>query len=442
MFDFLKRPIESHGTVLFRGTLPPGLQEMTQFDADGLEVDAIPAADGIAWAVRLRHPDWGEAEVHAPKEVDAPPRELLRPDPRLDSDDVDAIASCQCGLYLKTEGRKQNVLRDRKQFLRFGRLLMGDDGVVVLDLVSHRFWARHELDVELSHDADLDVEALFALHAVFEEPEDGGADDEEERNVYWLHTHGLGEVGCFDFDILRPHATFLDNSSDLTRAVAFAILQGRFKENGQAIQFVDPGNPMAGISADRFQREGPADEAALREDPGGDHTERRVVLCDPPGKRWFGLGKTPLRAARSLQKPLDEHSVMQFSNEASALMADRARRTFDLMQAYVEEFSEIPMQPAAKLSYQVDGGGEYDREHLWFEVHGHRDGQVDATLLNEPFNIAAMSAGDRRLHDLDRLTDWLIMTPVGTINPRECAGVRILRQHYDEIVQAVQATDG
>lgn len=98
------------------------------------------------------------------------------------------------------------------------------------------------------------------------------------------------------------------------------------------------------------------------------------------------------------------------------------------------------MLTAVKIGYQVDGGSETNREHLWFEVHGVTGGTVDATLLNEPYHIARMRAGERGAHPVDQLSDWVILTPAGTLSPRGLAAVHTLREHREELLAALRAS--
>ena len=63
-------------------------------------------------------------------------------------------------------------------------------------MTSELFWSPAMLDDELAHDADLDVEALYTIHA--------STTTAARSRVYWLHTHGLEALGAFDIDVLRP----------------------------------------------------------------------------------------------------------------------------------------------------------------------------------------------------------------------------------------------
>ncbi len=188
----------------------------------------------------------------------------------------------------------------------------------------------------------------------------------------------------------------------------------------------------------RFHREADPAIAALRENDAS-HNSNRVVLCDPSSQGFFTrLFRKGLRPSRFLSAELPEHAMSSFSNEATALMSARARDTYSVLRALLEEFEEIPCQALAKIGYVVDGGAPEDREHMWFEIHKADADGLDATLINTPFNIGNMKAGDRRKHDLAKLTDWMIMTPAGPINPRFTTPARRIRQHKDKLIEAVR----
>jgi hypothetical protein len=61
-------------------------------------------------------------------------------------------------------------------------------------------------------------------------------------------------------------------------------------------------------------------------------------------------------------------------------------------------------------------------------------------LLNDPFDIAEMKAGERRTRPMERLTDWSLVTPVGDLTPRSLEIARTLREHRPEILEALAAS--
>src|SRR4029450_2172755 len=64
---------------------------------------------------------------------------------------------------------------------------------------------------------DGDTGALYTIHLIYEE----GA---EPPVAYWLHTHGLADLGAFDLDIVAPHPAFTEQCGELFRAVAIQTL--------------------------------------------------------------------------------------------------------------------------------------------------------------------------------------------------------------------------
>lgn len=81
---------------------------------------------------------------------------------------------------------------------------------------------------------------------------------------------------------------------------------------------------------------------------------------------------------------------------------------------------------------------EGSKEHLWFEAHAIGDDTIDATLENKPFAVD-LTPGERAERPLDLLTDWVLMTPAGSVTPRSMSAARSLREHADEVRAAMAA---
>ena len=325
---------------------------------------------------------------------------------------------------LMMEAQQENVLRDRKNLLYYLGSALGRDGLAAIDHTAGRLWSRESLDDELCHDADLDIESIYTIHVVThnEEP-------------IWLHTHGLAEIGNFDFDILEPSKDIARaGGGDLLRSIALAIVEGSVSVSTPRYPVASPGGDVRFVSAEEFTSGADAALAArLRPNAHDGHNSQRAVLCEPGGgflSRWFGRG---LKPSRFLSGEIPDTVIMQFSTEASRLMAARARSTFNLFRTFAAEFREFECPAIVKLGYRVDDGDEDDKEHLWFEVHETFDDAVDATLSNQPYNIARMKMGERGRHPLELLSDWMVLTPAGPISPRFTTPARVLRLRKDEI---------
>ncbi|MBI5545120.1 MAG: DUF2314 domain-containing protein [Deltaproteobacteria bacterium] len=123
-------------------------------------------------------------------------------------------------------------------------------------------------------------------------------------------------------------------------------------------------------------------------------------------------------------------------------MAARAQKMLSVLRQVSEELAEFEPGVLVKLGYRMDGGGETDREHLWFEVHGFQGDSVDATLTNAPFYIARLQQGARGLHPLELLSDWAVFTPFGRVDPRQTRTLRFIRANRErlrEVMVSVKA---
>ena len=237
----------------------------------------------------------------------------------------------------------------------------------------------------------------------------------------------------------RPQRLFtlLREQFDLLRAIAFAIVEGA---SGGEIRPVIGGDPILLVPVGTFMQSASSEDRALRDAPG--HDEARVVCCDPsPGALARRLGKAKFRPSRLLgQGMVDGEGLVGFSKQATELTAERARGSIRLLTAFMEEFEDLNCEALVKLGYPTDSHGESSCEHLRFRGHSVGTDSVDATLLNEPFDIAAMLAGERRTHSLERLSDWLLFTPAGQLTPRSLHLARVLRELRSEIVERLAAT--
>ncbi|MEA2708831.1 MAG: hypothetical protein QOF78_1432 [Phycisphaerales bacterium] len=429
MFNWRNRSVDLLGSVFFRGSMPPRAADFEFLTQHGVRLEPRdPGNENVHWLLRASHDSWGDADILCPRGMPRPPRIFIEFDPDLTPDEKETAAAGETPVLVRTQGSKEDVLTDRKSLLRYLGAVMANDGVVAMDLVSHRMWSRAALDDELSHDADVDIVALYTLHAV-------GSDSRGEADgAEWLHTHGLAELGFFDFDILQPSEALEDTAADALRAIAFAIVEGEVTKSTPRWQLAYPKGDFRFVDVAEFNRRAePAIKRLRGDDPDHDedHNRDRAVLCEPSGKflgQWFDK----LRPSKFLSSGFDEEGMCKFSAAASDLSEARAKLTYPLFRALAAELKEFEMPTVAKIGYAVDDAEDDEREYLWFEVHEFFDDAIDGTLANEPFRIARMKAGQRGRHGIERMNDWVIFTPIGTINPRTTRAARAIRAKRDE----------
>jgi len=206
--DWLKRDSEIFGTVLFPGPIPVRADHFQFLSDHGFTIQKQPALPDFHWSLKISHKDFGNVDVVCPR--DNQDFQHLLDGAFMTEEGREAIAKAGSVVKLRLTGRSQHILEDRKQALRLYHLLLGEYGLAAIDDIAFKVWSKPQLEDELSHNASLDVADIFGVHAVF-----------DDAGTYWMHTHGLGEIGFYDFDIVEPSESLLSpNGLDTLRAIA------------------------------------------------------------------------------------------------------------------------------------------------------------------------------------------------------------------------------
>jgi hypothetical protein len=417
MFSFLQRDLPASGRVLYPGAIPPPLPQLAARLNSVSLTPFTPSDVDCVWAAKGFHRDWGEAEIVCLRKPAVPSSVFVDHTLTLTDEEKVRARSGEATIGLSVRAQQRQVLTDRKRLLFWLRALLQADGAVAIDDASMIYWSETMLDDELAHDADLDIESLYCIHAV--------QNAQDSDRVDWLHTHGLGELRALDVDILQPSPEFVANCGDPIRALAFAALEGRIGPDVDRFPLAYPGGDVRLVSVERFHADAAPEHRNLRE-LDEFHTWRRAVVCEPVGGLFSRWRSRPV-PSRFLSRSLENGSVLSFSKVATALMSARARQTVSVFRTLSEEFDSLELPALVKLGYEVEGGAEGDQEHLWFAVHRVLGDTVDATLTNEPHRVPALKAGQRAEWPLERLTDWVILSPEGPMTPRNISAARRLR---------------
>lgn len=427
-----KKSPRTVGAVLFRGTIPPRAEEFAFLLDLGIKASEAPAAEPMRWSLSLEHPSWGKASLSCFRDAPLPSALLIDHDPRLVDADRELMKLAGSTVTVSLQAESDNVLRDRKNLLRFLRAVMGDDGVGAVDVTAQSLWARATLDEELGHDAELDILALFTMHLIH-----------HEGTTCWMHSHGLKELGFFDFDVIDPSPELWEHPSgwDLVRATAFAIVEGKAALDGGAIELVGGAPGVRFLRSTAFRDEASNKHPAWAQMVDQEHLDGHGVACDVAKRGFLGLFTSGPRPSVLFQSRVGDDMPLRFSDQATDLMAARARATWQMFRELKKEFAELELPSLVKLRYAPSSDPSAG-EHLWFEVQECREDGVEATLLNDPWSDLGLQKGDRRVHGLERLTDWTILTPAGAITPRSLIAARKVREHLPELCEAMRKANG
>lgn len=429
--SWFRKKIEHSGVVFLDQPGQPKPEMFHELARCGIDVNPGKPGRDVLWSLELRHPEWGDAVLECMSNFEAPGLDDLAMVSNLTKTEIGDFGRARSWLALRHGASAGHLLRDRKRFLRFAFAALSDKGPGIKDMLSGGYWSKCALEEELSHDADLDVDHLFVIHAV--------QDEDDPDAVVWAHTHGLSELGHFDVDVLSPSGDTCSARHELFRTVAAAVLEETARCDGEPVSLFRPGGPVRFVSARRFLAQArPGHTAAYSKLLTDTHLHGHAVACEPgPGFAGRLLRGSGPRPCRWLSQPWAEEGMCFHSPGMTGLMAERARATMGLFNAWRAEFAPFDPRGLVKIGYETDGDPQH-AEHLWFEVHGIEDDRVDATLLNEPYDISRMRANERGWHALERLTDWSIMLPFGQLTPRSLPFARTIRENRGVILEAMK----
>jgi uncharacterized protein YegJ (DUF2314 family) len=432
MLGWLKVKAPLQGSVWFA---EPGLRrpEDLPLFADARIARGEPEWRDGNWRMTALHPLWGSLTLMGVEDPPPWPIMLSHFVP-LTKGERAAVEGVKSALYVELPAAGENVLRERKTMLRALSAIGGGGLVAAVDHMAQRLWTAADLAEELAHDADLDIESALSLHAIMGEGDDGAE---------WVHTHGLAELGGFDFHIVQPEpGRSFNPRTEAVRALAAMILEGRVKADGSSFPLFG-GVDACFVPSKEFlaKAEGHA-VAVLRRGIADDEVHGRIgaVLCEAKGSgalsRLFGGPARPRAHAALWSEAIEGAAVTAFTDGMTALMSERARATYPLLRRLAEEFASYKFPIGIKMGYETAGGG---REHLWFKPETMSADEIDATLESPPMAVRGLKLGDRGTHAIERISDWIIGTPAGMITPRSLAAARIVREAPDEIRAAMAA---
>ncbi len=231
----------------------------------------------------------------------------------------------------------------------------------------------------------------------------------------WMHTHGLRRCGAIELELLDIPEDSVELFAPLMEAVASMFIEAGPTE---ALERFCPGKgiELAWMpwkkALSKLKVAGPGGEKDRDEDHQG---ESGVLVHGRSWRRWC----KPLHYV----KQLENNPMLYISSMETERMTQLARIRFSYFESLLRQFEgREGWRFLVKLGYAIDGS-EDSREHLWFEVHGYSDGRIDATLLNQPYHIDDMLAGDRGHHDVELLSDWAIFMPDGRCCPNSVRNV-------------------
>lgn len=295
----------------------------------------------------------------------------------------------------------------------------------VLDLVTHMCHPRVFIDSQLAiADAPAPADWLWRINAMSR-----GASTADNATT-WLRTVGLSRCGLPELEMFNVPAARADAAAKLIDLLAEQMFESELPE--PAVNFeVGAGLRIALRSFNEIDQARAAhapDVGAMRDATG--------VGADKPAAVIVNALSDP-DAPPSIRPPVDVlqaigsgAAAVYRTTRATARQAALARVDWPrLLEHWRQTVGRDEHSGAHTFLVQAaltPAGGEGcpPREHLWFEVESIDNGAVIARPVHESATDASLTTDDQCTIDPAGISDWMIITPHGRINPSPAANAR------------------
>ena len=251
--------------------------------------------------------------------------------------------------------------------------------------------------------------SLFSIHKLRQY----GADSREP--VYWLHTHGLERAGIPDLELFDVPARLAPSACELFEAVAdlwidtstpapespFSVgrdLQGAWR-------------PWQAVASE-LDSDAVGGWRHRNEDHG--HTGYRAVLVSSGAGGWLRRGwKPPITVLEQLTR---SQTTLYRSPSETDRRSSLARERWGSFGMLFAGRHPGDWRFAVKLRYPMQENPQRG-EHLWYEVSALKPDRIQGALVSQPAFLHDQTPGQTAWHDLEKLSDWCIVTPHGVFDP-------------------------
>jgi hypothetical protein len=427
----LRSPEPTTLIALWPGDRAPTMTEVlealgSRLDGDLRTVDdATPGAEDVLWNVVVELPGRNRPVIF-----------WSEPARKLDAGELDDPAALDCRWIVGAETPLDEAepLRD---FTALMKLLTAafDKPPAILDTNSGRWHPRPALDEHFGGDTAPPEDVLWMTHIVVSGPDDDTAGA-------WLHTHGLRRCGRPELEMIEVPTRYADAAAELLAGLAGRLLEEPTPPPGKPFA-VGPGlevalQPWQAVAPRLGDAPGGiADRTGM---PGDAHVGVRAAVCgaepgdDHPPTSWprdvlqrIHRGEGTLFLSRHETRRLAERARAAWPRflGAFATVSPQLLRAGPLSSADADDTS-VQFLVKAGFAGEISGGedeGDAQREHLWFAVRRCEEERFQGELLNQPVLVTSLQRGDLTWIQRARVSDWSVVTPLGSFGPADLAAM-------------------
>lgn len=321
--------------------------------------------------------------------------------------DAEAVQAAQFGLAVELEFGKNPLISYHLQLKLIYTLL--PDVLAVLDDSSEKILSGRWVTLAAQSMIPPSPRYLFTAQAV------SGEDD-----CVWLHTHGLNRCGLPELEVLNSNKETYQTHYNTLETLANRLLEDEsVPEYGEPyfLAYVAQNIPLVItlIAWEDAVSCYPEDMLGGKNDREDGHNEDTCAIFVYPTQKSAEEGQYSSLAV--YDEMLQDNPIYMLStSETKRMKALAAERMEFLFQAFSDKRNHVLIKLGLLVDepYRTDSN---DREHIWFEMMGLKDGRITAKLTQEPYYIAGIHEGYVGTYGPEDITDWLIFTPERRLTP-------------------------
>ncbi|ULJ64351.1 DUF4026 domain-containing protein [Wielerella bovis] len=294
---------------------------------------------------------------------------------------------------------------------------VGGECYALQDLVASTFLSGTWLAEMAETHTPPSLECAYVMHAI--------TPDDPENGTYWLHTHGLLKFGLPELEMLCVKQSQLSACQGILTTTAtrlFAEPESWYQDETMLVAHNEQGDIAVHLLAwqDALQhnlfaakKAGLFGLFAAKKDEGfsGDLSERTegdihtepsmVILPDVDGKMAHWADLTEILNE-------DNHMMLLLPNMETARMYYLAAEKLPAFTRCFQRFAPEEGVWGYMMKIACTSPSTETTEHMWFMVQDLNDENVTAELVNQPFEIPELQAGESYTLPLEDVTDWCI----------------------------------
>ncbi|MCR4649203.1 MAG: DUF4026 domain-containing protein [Lachnospiraceae bacterium] len=332
---------------------------------------------------------------------------FIRMDHQFSKKDVEVLQKVTLGLGVNMiyNGDSRICFYDQIRIIN----ILVPDVVAVMDIPSEKLLSGKWLALAAQSKVMPAPRYLFTVQAVYG----------DETDEVWLHTHGLKRCGLYELEILDSNKDSYEAHYQVIETMAYIMIES---EEG-----VNPGEPVFNAhlsNGDILVTTAVEWKEALHFYPDikfGKNDDRDEYHSDDyyALMAYANYDDSEMKIYTKLQdyeNDLTDNPVFLVSTSETERMSALARERISYL---IFAFENLDCKCVAKIGLETDPEyrEENEKEHIWFDVKGFKDGKIIGELTQEPYFVSGIKIGDVGTYSLSDVTDWLILTEETRITP-------------------------